>query len=42
MNIEDLMVGDWVLVKELDHDDKTIVVSEYQHQIKLKDFAEAK
>ena len=41
MNIADLMVGDWVLVKELDHDDKTIVVSEYQHQIKLKDFAEA-
>ena len=41
MGIENLMVGDWVLVKELDYNDKTTVVSEYQHQIRLKDFAEA-
>ena len=35
------MIGDWVLVKELDYNDKTTVISEYQHQLRLKDFAEA-
>ena len=41
MTIKDLMVGDWVLVKELDYNDLTTVTSEYQHQLRLKDFAEA-
>jgi hypothetical protein len=40
MKAEDLMIGDWVLVKELDFSNLTNVISEYQHQIRLKDFAE--
>ena len=41
MKANELIVGDWVLVKELDYNDLTIVTSEYQHQLRLKDFAEA-
>ncbi len=40
MKVEDLMIGDWVLVKELDYSNSTNVLSEYQHQLRLKDFAE--
>lgn len=40
MRAEELMIGDWVLVKELDHNNKSKVISEYQHQIILKDFSE--
>lgn len=40
MKAEDLMIGDWVLVKELYFSNLTNVISEYQHQIRLKDFAE--
>lgn len=40
MKTEELMIGDWVLVKELDPYNLTNVISEYQHQLRLKDFAE--
>ena len=40
MKAEELMIGDWVLVKELDYSNLTNVISEYQHQLRLKDFAE--
>lgn len=40
MKAEELMIGDWVLVKELDPFNLTNVISEYQHQLRLKDFAE--
>jgi hypothetical protein len=40
MKAENLMVGDWVLVKELDYSNATNVISEHQYQLRLKDFAE--
>ena len=40
MKAKDLMIGDWVLVKELDPFNLTNVISEYQYQLRLKDFAE--